>query len=331
MNKSPFLENIRHVLRTKHYSIQTEKTYLTWIRRFILFNQKRHPADMGEEEVSRFLSHLAVERKVTSSTQNLALCAIVFMYKHVLNRELVLLDDTVRAKAPKRVPVVLSNKEAMDLILAMKSPYQLMFSILYGCGLRKAELLRLRVKDIDFENRSIFIFRGKGQKDRVTMLPQSLIPNLKEQIKIVERIHQKDVAEGEGKTSLPTGLARKYPYAITELKWQYLFPSSSRCKHPTDGYYCRHHLHWTALSKVLRKAVKESGINKHVTAHTFRHSFATQLLLSGSDIRTVQELLGHTDLKTTQIYTHVIGQHSSGTLSPIDRNQLIQKITNNDV
>lgn len=319
MSNSPFLENIRHVLRTKHYSIQTEKAYLTWIKRFILFNEKRHPSDMGEEEVSRFLSYLAVDRHVTSSTQNLALCAIVFMYRHIFERELTLLDDTVRAKAPKRVPVVLSDNEAIKIIELMPANYQLMFSILYGCGLRKAELLRLRVKDIDFDNQSIFIFRGKGKKDRVTMLPHTLVPAIKAQINKVAKIHQKDIDEGEGKTSLPSGLARKYPYAIMDFKWQYLFPSRNRCQHPTDGYFCRHHLHWTALTKVLRQAVKKSGITKHVTAHTFRHSFATQLLLSGSDIRTVQELLGHNDLKTTQIYTHVIGQHSSGTVSPIDR------------
>lgn len=322
MASSPFLESIRHVLRTKHYSIQTEKAYLTWIKRFILFNKKRHPAEMGEQEVSNFLSYLAIDRKVTSSTQNLALCAIVFMYKHIFARELTLLDDTVKAKAPKRVPVVLSNEEAVNVISCMPSIYQLMFSILYGSGLRKAELLRLRIKDIDFDNQSIFVFRGKGKKDRVTMLPQAIAPLLKDQISKVGLIHRKDLSEGEGKTSLPSGLARKYPYAITEFKWQYLFPSRNRCKHPTDGYFCRHHIHWTALTKVLRKAVIESGITKHVTAHTFRHSFATQLLLNGADIRTVQELLGHNDLKTTQIYTHVIGQHSSGTLSPVDRNQI---------
>ncbi|QBG34638.1 integron integrase [Litorilituus sediminis] len=322
MASSPFLENIRHVLRTKHYSIQTEKAYLTWIKRFILYNQKRHPADMGEEEVSNFLSYLAVDRRVTSSTQNLALCAIIFMYKHIFERELTLLDDTVRAKAPKRVPIVLSNNEAMKLISFMPSLYQLMFSLLYGSGLRKAELLRLRIKDIDFDNHSIFVFRGKGKKDRVTMLPQSLVPMIQTQICKVTAIHKKDLADGEGKTSLPSGLARKYPYAITDIKWQYLFPSRSRCQHPTDGYFCRHHLHWSALTKVLRKAVMQSGIKKHVTAHTFRHSFATQLLVNGADIRTVQELLGHNDLKTTQIYTHVIGQHASGVLSPIDKNQL---------
>ncbi|PCI46912.1 MAG: integrase [Moraxellaceae bacterium] len=274
---------------------------------------------MGEEEVSNYLTFLAVNRGVTASTQNLALCSIVFMYKHIFERELTLLTETVRAKAPSRVPTVLSNIEAMKIIGQLNTPYQLMFSLLYGCGLRKSELLRLRVKDIDFENHSIYIFRGKGAKDRVTLLPSSLISPLKEQILIAENVHQKDLAEGEGQTSLPSGLARKYPNAITEFKWQYLFPSTYRCPHPTDGYYCRHHLHQSSLSKALKYAVNKTKIRKHVTAHTFRHSFATQLLLNGADIRTVQELLGHTDLKTTQIYTHVIGQHSSGTLSPLDK------------
>ena len=319
MSTSPFLESIRHILRTKHYSIQTEKAYLHWIKRFILFNQKRHPKDMGEEEVSNYLTYLAVNRRVTSSTQNLALCSIVFMYKHVFEKELTLLSDTVRAKAPTRVPMVLSNQEATAIINELKPPYHLMFSLLYGCGLRKAELLRLRIKDIDFDGNSIYVFRGKGAKDRMTLLPNVLIEALKTQITKVEGVHHKDLSEGEGKTSLPSGLARKYPKAIAQLKWQYLFPSTVRCQHPTDGYFCRHHLHWTSLTKALRAAVVKTDIRKHVTAHTFRHSFATQLLLNGADIRTVQELLGHNDLKTTQIYTHVIGQHSSGTLSPIDR------------
>jgi integron integrase len=319
MSTSPFLESIRHILRTKHYSIQTEKAYLLWIKRFIIFNQKRHPKDMGEEEVSNYLTYLAVNREVTSSTQNLALCSIVFMYKHVFERELTLLPDTVRAKAPTRVPMVLSNKEATAIINQLKNPYHLMFSLLYGSGLRKAELLSLRIKDIDFDGNSIYVFRGKGAKDRMTLLPKMLIESLKNQINKVEELHHKDLAEGEGKTSFPSGLARKYPTAITQLKWQYLFPSTVRCQHPTGGYFCRHHLHWTSLTKALRSAVSKTNIRKHVTAHTFRHSFATQLLLNGADIRTVQELLGHNDLKTTQIYTHVTGQHSSGTLNPIDR------------
>ncbi|GFD79569.1 integron integrase [Tenacibaculum sp. KUL118] len=319
MGQSPFIEKIRAILRTKHYSIQTEKTYLLWIKRFIIFNQKRHPEELGEQEVTDFLTYLAVKRHVTSSTQNLALCAIVFMYKHVFERELTLLPDTVRARAPKRIPTVLSHEETLSIISHMSEKYQLAFSLLYGCGLRKAELLKLRVKDIDFEGKSVFVFRGKGGKDRVTMLPNNLHEALKKQINAVAVIHQRDLAEGAGETSLPTGLARKYPYAIKELKWQYLFPSATRCQHPVDGYYCRHHLHWTSLTKALRAAVKKAGVRKHVTAHTFRHSFATQLLLSGADIRTVQELLGHNDLRTTQIYTHVIGQHSSGTISPLDR------------
>ena len=318
MTQSPFLEQLRNILRSKHYSIQTEKTYLHWVKRFILFNQKRHPEEMGESEVSAFLNHLAVNRKVTAATQNLALCAIVFMYKHLYERELTLLPDTVRARTPRRVPSVLSHKEAMTIIAYMPSKYSLMFSILYGSGLRKSEMLRLRVKDIDFASQSILVFEGKGRKDRMALLPMNLTNDLHSQIHNVHRIHQRDLAEGEGKTSLPTGLARKYPYAITEFKWQYLFPSSNRTKHPVDGYYCRHHMHWSSLSKVLKKAVGSANINKHVTAHTFRHSFATQLVKAGTDIRTVQELMGHSDLKTTQIYTHVAGLHSSGTLSPLD-------------
>ncbi len=320
LTTSPFLESIRHVLRTKHYSIQTEKTYLFWIKRFILFHNKRHPAGLAEEEVMQFLNYLAVNRKVTASTQNLALCAIVFMYKHIFDRELVLLPDTVRARAPSRVPTVLSHEEAMNIIEHMSPKYQLMFSILYGSGLRKTELLKLRIKDIDFENRTVFIFRGKGNKDRTSLLPNRLIEPLQRQIKNVHKIHAKDLAEGYGMTSLPPSFARKYPNAITEFKWQYVFPSTTRCQHPYDGYYCRHHLHNTALTKSLKLAVRQSGVNKHVTAHTFRHSFATQLLLSGTDIRTVQELLGHTDVRTTQIYTHVIGQHVSGVISPFDKN-----------
>ena len=231
---------------------------------------------------------------------------------------MTLLPDTVRARARKQVPTVLSHEEAMNIISHMNEKYQLAFSLLSGCGLRKAELLKLRVKDIDFVANSVFVFRGKGGKDRVTMLPKNLIQALKQQIQAIKLIHQKYLTEGGGETSLPSSLARKYPYTIKEFKWQYLFPSTHRCQHPVYGY-CRHHLHWTALTKALRVAVKKSDITKLVTAHTFRHSFAKQLLLAGADIRTVQELPGHTDLRTTQIYTHVIGQHSWGTTSPLDR------------
>ena len=224
MGKSPFLEQIRSIMRTKHYSIQTEKTYLLWIKRFIIFNQKRHPKELGEQEVTDFLTYLAVKRHVTSSTQNLALCAIVFMYKHVFERELTLLPDTVRARAPKRVPTVLSHEEALTIISHMSEKYQLAFSLLYGCGLRKAELLKLRIKDIDFAAKSVFVFRGKGGKDRVTMLPNNLIQALKKQIQAVRVIHQKDLAEGGGETSLPPGLARKYPMRLKSL-------SGNTCSH----------------------------------------------------------------------------------------------------
>jgi integron integrase len=246
---------------------------------------------MGEEEVSNYPTYLAVNRQVTSSTQNLALCSIVFMYKHVFERELTLLSDAVRAKALTRVPMVLSNQEVTTIIDKLKAPYQLMFSLLYGSGLRKAELLRLRIKDIDFDGNFIYVFRGKGAKDRMTLLLQMLVEPIKKQINKVENIHLKDLAEWEGKTSLPSGLARKYPKAITQFKWQYLFPSTVRCPHPTDVYFCRHHLHWSSLTKALRVAVIKTDIRKHVTAHTCRHSFATQLLINGADIRTVQEYL----------------------------------------
>lgn len=290
MAQSPFLEEIRKIMRTKHYSIQTENPYLLWIKRFIIFNQKRHPKDLGEQEVTDFLTYLAVKRHVTSSTQNLALCAIVFMYKHVFERDLTLLPDTIRARAPKPVPTVFTHKEAMKIIDNMNNKYRVMFALLYGAGLRKTELLKLRIKDVDFAAKSVFVFRGKGGKDRMTMLPNNLVEPIKNQIENVRRIHQKDLAEGGGETSLPPRLARKYPYAIKEFKWQYLFPSTTRCQHPIDGYYCRHHLHWTGLTKALRAAVKASAVTKHVTAHTFRHSFATQLLLSGADIRTLSAL-----------------------------------------
>ncbi|HAS3281101.1 TPA: phage integrase N-terminal SAM-like domain-containing protein, partial [Vibrio cholerae O1] len=222
MTRSPFLESIRQVMRTKHYSIQTEKTYLLWIKRFILFNKKQHPKNMGEQEVTNFLTYLAVNRQVTASTQNLALCAIVFMYKHILQRELTLLPDTIKARAPKRVPSVLSHNEAMSIINQLSGSYKLMFSLLYGCGLRKAELLMLRVKDIDFESRNVYVFRGKGGKDRVKMLPEKLVEPLKLHIEKVRDLHEKDLCEGEGKTSLPSGLARKYPYAISDFKWQFI-------------------------------------------------------------------------------------------------------------
>jgi integron integrase len=314
---SPFIESIRVVIRTKQYSLKTEKSYLYWARYFIRFHQLKHPNEMGNKEVETFLSHLAVVRGVSAATQNQALCAIVFMYKHVLDKELKNMKFGY-AKKPRNLPTVLNAQEVQKILACMLGKYWLVTGILYGCGLRVHEALRLRVKDIDFVNKSVFIFRGKGGKDRYTLLPQSLAEPIKSQISIAKKCHEKDIYEGFGLASLPPSLIRKYGNAAKQISWQFLFPSSVRCIHPIDGYICRHHIHETTYAKSLRQAVAKSGVMKRVTAHTFRHSFATRLLQSGADIRTVQELLGHADLRTTEIYTHVVGSRRAGTISPID-------------
>lgn len=317
MKKSPFLELVRVELRTRHYSIQTEKTYLYWIRSFILFNDKQHPNKMSNTEIERFLNYLAVSRGVSASTQNQALCAIIFLYRHVLKTEIEGLKYKF-SKKPKSLPTVLTKDEVAQVIDLMEGKYWLITALLYGCGLRVSEALSLRVKDIDFGNQSLFVFRGKGGKDRYTLLPRVLIPKLKSQINFVEELHKQDLHEGFGYTSVPPALKRKYKHTLKELTWQYIFPSTTRCVHPYDGYICRYHIHPTAYGKALRKAVCKSGIRKKISAHTFRHSFATHLLEGGSDIRTVQELLGHSDIRTTEIYTHVMGQRRAGTPSPFD-------------
>lgn len=314
---SPFIESIRAVIRTKQYSLKTEKSYLYWARYFIRFHHLKHPNEMGNKEVETFLSHLAVSRGVSAATQNQALCAIVFMYKHVLERELKDLKFGY-AKKPRNLPTVLNAEEVQKILKCMLGKYWLITAILYGCGLRVHEALRLRIKDIDFVNKSIFIFRGKGGKDRYTLLPESLAKPIKDQISVAKKCHDKDMCEGFGMASLPPSLIRKYGIAAKQVSWQFLFPSSRRCLHPIDGYICRHHIHETSYAKYLRQAVSKSGVMKRVTAHTFRHSFATRLLQSGADIRTVQELLGHADLRTTEIYTHVVGSRRAGTISPID-------------
>lgn len=317
MSRSPFIESIRVVLRTKHYSLKTEKAYLHWVRRFIYFHGKRHPKDMGELEVEQFLTHLAIEVKVSPTTQNLALCAVIFMYRHVLEMDLTNMSFQF-AKTPVRVPEVLSHKDAIAIIDKLQGVHKTIGILMYGGGFRISEVLKLRLKDFDFERSTIFIFRSKGQKDRVTLFPELAKDAIAKQIRKVESIHQKDINEGYGLTSLPSSLLRKYGKAATNLSWQYAFPSTTRCVHPYDGYVCRHHLHQTAFRKALRKAVQEAGVLKRVTSHTFRHSFATRLLETGHDIRVVQELLGHDDVKTTQIYTHVLGKHKSGAISPMD-------------
>ena len=315
---SEFIENVRKIMRTKRYSIKTEKSYLNWIVRYIRFHNLKHPEKLGGREVSEFLTYLANTRKVSASTQNQALCALAFLYKTVLDQELVDLKFGY-SKQPKRLPSVISAIEVQKIVNQTQGVYQLIAGILYGSGLRINEALSLRIKDIDFDNKTIFVFRGKGQKDRVTILPNTLIKPLEEQIKKVKKIHKRDINQGFGQTSVPPSLFKKYGNALVDAKWQYLFPSTTRCVHPHDGYICRHHLHASAFAKQLRKAVIAADVDKKVSAHTFRHSFATEMLRAGADIRTLQELMGHSDIRTTEIYTHVIGEKFARDTSPLDR------------
>jgi len=273
---------------------------------------------MSNPDIERFLNHLAVNRLVSGATQNQALCAIIFLYRYIIQRDIKNLRYSF-TKREKSMPTVLSHEEAMQVIAQLHGKYWLIGSLLYGCGLRINEALQLRIKDINLHDNSLFVFRGKGKKDRYTLLPQRLNQAITQQIAQAKLLHTKDVSEGYGLTSLPPALLRKYGNAAKDTAWQYLFPSSTRCVHPYDNYICRHHIHETSFRKQLRQAVLATPITKHVKAHTFRHYFATQLLQNGTDIRTVQELLGHTDLKTTELYTHVIGSRFSYTLSPIDR------------
>ena len=317
MAKSPFIESIRAELRVRRYSLQTEKSYLFWVRNFIHFNDKRHPNDMGNTEIEQLLSYLANQRKVSSSTQNQALCALIFLYKRILKREIKGLSYSF-TKKPRRMPTVLSEQEVRQVLSHLKGKYWLITALLYGCGLRINEALKLRVKDINFDNHTVFVFRGKGGKDRYSILPETLDSALRAQMESAKEVHQLDVTQGYGLTSLPASLIRKYGNAAKDLSWQYIFPSSIRCLHPHDEYVCRHHIHETAYRKQLRQAVIKTGIAKRITAHTFRHSFATQILRNGANIRTVQDLLGHADVKTTEIYTHVIGTKFGNTKSPMD-------------
>jgi len=317
MEKSPFLVTIREFCRAKHYSLKTEKAYLHWIKRYINFHHKKHPLDMAENEVEQFLTFIAQALKVSPTTQNQALCALSFMYRDVLQKPLVNMRFQY-AKLPKRVPQVLTNNEAMLVIKHLKGVHQLIGALMYGGGMRISEVLKLRIKDFDFTRQTVFIFRSKGQKDRVTLFPDKLHEAVNKRIEQVKNIHQRDIDEGFGMTSLPPALIRKYGNAVKNFYWQYLFISTTRCVHPYDHYVCRHHLHQTTFRKALKEAVRRSDISKRVTSHTLRHSFATRLLETGHDIRVVQELLGHDDVKTTQIYTHVLGKHKSGAVSPLD-------------
>ncbi|TAN06042.1 MAG: integron integrase [Rhodanobacteraceae bacterium] len=313
------LDDVRRRLRFKHYSLRTEQAYVGWIRRFILANGKRHPRAMGAAEVERFLSDLAVHGAVAASTQNQALSAILFLYREVLGIDLPWLENVVRAKRPRRLPVVLSQPEVLRLLAAMDGRPWLLASLLYGTGMRLMECLRLRVKDADFTRNEITIRDGKGGKDRRTMLPRSLVEPLQREIERARTLHQHDLAAGFGATRLPHALARKYPRAAREFGWQFVFPSMQRSLDPIDGTERRHHFDDAMLARALKSARRRAGIEKPVSAHTLRHSFATHLIEDGYDIRTVQELLGHKDVATTQIYTHVLNRGGRGVLSPLDR------------
>jgi integron integrase len=313
------LDLYRESLRVRHYSHRTEVTYISWVRQFILFHKKRHPREMGVDEINAFITYLANEKNVAASTQNQAISSILFLYRHVLGIEL---DEKglvpIRPTKPKRVPTVLSKTEAQTVIRQMTGVYRLMAQLMYGSGLRLMEVLRLRVKDLDFENRQIVVRDGKGENDRVTMLPESLIESLRLQLKQVEAQHQVDLRDGFGTVYLPYALERKYPSANREFAWQYAFPAADLSLDPVSGVKQRHHINESSLQKAVRAAAKISRINKHVTPHTFRHSFATHLLQNGYDIRTVQELLGHKDVKTTMIYTHVLQRGGLAVKSPLD-------------
>jgi integron integrase len=313
------LEQVRGRIRFKHYSIRTEQAYLDWIRRFIRHFGKRHPREMGATEVQEFLTHLAVAGRVAASTQNQAKSALLFLYREVLGLELPWLDDVEAAKAPKRLPVVLTGAEVMATLARLDGTNALIARLLYGTGLRIMECLRMRVKDVVFERGEILVRDGKGAKDRVTMLPASLMAALREQFERVRELHRQDLAAGHGEVYLPYALDRKYPQAGREWMWQYVFPSAALSVDPRSGVVRRHHVQDQTVQRAIRVAARAAGIERPVSPHTLRHSFATHLLESGYDIRTVQELLGHSDVKTTMIYTHVLNRGGRGVVSPIDK------------
>ena len=311
------LDQLRDVLRRKHYSLRTEEAYVYWVKRYILFHNKRHPQEMARPEIEAFLNHLAVTENVAASTQNQAFSALLFLYQHVLNIDIQNVN-ALRAKKPKRLPVVMTKQECQSVIAALSGTYQLMAKLLYGSGLRLTECLRLRVKDVDFAQNHLVVRAGKGDKDRVTLLPDNLKPEITSHLHRVDLQHQDDLKQGYGQVYLPNALARKYPNADRDWAWQYVFPSRNLSNDPRSNIIRRHHASESGLQKAVRQAAKQVGLTKPVGPHTFRHSFATHLLENGYDIRTVQELLGHKDVRTTMIYTHVLNQGPMGVRSPLD-------------
>ncbi|MGI8788914.1 MAG: integron integrase [Pyrinomonadaceae bacterium] len=317
-SKSPFLESVRRLIRLKHLSYRTEDAYLGWIRRYILFHDKKHPKDLGASEVQAFLTHLAVEGKVAASTQNQAFAALLFLYREFLGVSLDKIENVVRAKRPQRLPEVLSREEVRKLLTFLRGEEWLVASLLYGAGLRLMEALRLRVKDVDFDYGQINVRSGKGDKDRVSVLPQSIVAPLKEHLKQIKPVHEQDLRLGYGEVYLPFALERKYTGAAREWAWQYVFPAAKRSLDPRSEKMRRHHVAGSVIQRAFKNALAQTAIAKKASPHTLRHSFATHLLESGYDIRTVQNLLGHADVRTTMIYTHVLNRGGLGVRSPLD-------------
>jgi len=311
------LNQVRDCLRLKQYAYRTEETYILWIRQYILFHNKRHPVEMGRIEVEAFLTHLAVEKKVAASTQNQALSAILFLYRHILKIELTDID-AVRARQSRNLPTVLTPQEVRTIIAQMTGTHRLLIQLLYGTGMRMSEALSLRVKDLDFSQQQIIVRNGKGMKARITMLPNSLIPDLQSHLQRAKTLHEQDLNQGYGSVWLPFALNRKYPNADKQWIWQWIFPSTRRIQNPDTKTWQRYHLHESGLQKALKQATRTAHLTKRIGCHTFRHSFATHLLQNGYDIRTIQELLGHKDVKTTMIYTHVLNRGGRGVISPLD-------------
>ena len=317
--KPSLLDQVRSAIRLRHYSIRTEVAYVQTVKRFILFHKKQHPLEMGADEIRQYLSHLANERRVSASTQNQALAALLFLYREVLGAELPFIDGIERAKRPARVPVVLTREEVGRVLGCLDGSHYLMASLLYGSGLRLMECVRLRVKDVDFGYMQITIRDGKGEKDRRTVLPEQLVLPLRHQLVRARHLHEQDLVKGYGRIYLPYALDRKYPNASSEWKWQWVFPSDKLSVDPCSGRVMRHHASEDMLQKAMKKAVRRARLTKRASCHTLRHSFATHLLESGYDIRTIQELLGHSSVETTQIYTHVLNRGGKGVKSPLDR------------